>query len=142
MSSSRSVPFPAPRVDRTLLAAGCLQLIALLTPAAHARVVGSIAFARVPTAGIVLAILGALTIAVALRPRGWWRWLPGVLSALLLAVVYWRLTQAPSGGFVDPVLRRVVGVGWGFVPMGLAVLGSLVGAARARDSRVDAARTT
>lgn len=113
-----------------LLAAGCLQLAALLAPAARVRVIGAIAFARIPTAGVALGVLGALTIAVALRPRGWWRWVPGVLSALVLTVTYWRLTQAPSGSFVDPVLRRALHVGWGFGPMGGAVLLSLVAAAR------------
>jgi hypothetical protein len=128
------VPLPS-RVDRTLLAAGCLQLAALLAPAARVRIVGAIPFARVPSAGVALAILGALTIAVALRPRGWWRWVPGVLSAAILAVVYWRLTRAPSATFVDPVLRRALRVGWGFWPMGLAVLLGLVGAARVRGGR-------
>lgn len=48
---STAVPTSAPpRVDRTLLLAGCLQLAALLAPAARVRVVGAIAFARVPTA--------------------------------------------------------------------------------------------
>ena len=122
-------------IDRTLLAAGCLQLAALLTPATRVRIVGAVAFARGPSAGVALAILGALTVAVALRPRGWWRWLPPVLSAAVLAVVYWRLTRAPSGSFVDPVLRHALRVGWGFWPMGLAVLLALVGAARVRVAR-------
>jgi hypothetical protein len=117
-------------VDRVLLAAGCLQLLAGFAPAARARVIGAVPFARLPTAGLTLAVLGVLTIAVAVWRRGWWRWAPGVLSGLVLGVVYWRLTHRPSATFVDPLLRRVVHPSWGFVPMAAAVLLSLVGAAR------------
>jgi hypothetical protein len=118
-------------VDRTMLVAGLLQLAAVLTPAARVRIYGPVSFLRLPTAGVVLAILGALTVAVALRPRGWWRWVPGAASALVVAVVYWRLTRAPSGTFVDPLLRHVLHPAWGFAPMACAVLLGLVGAARA-----------
>jgi hypothetical protein len=77
-------------------------------------------------------VLGALTAAAALRPRGWWRWAPGALSAAVLAVAYWRLTRAPSGTFADPLLRRALRPAWGFVPMGLAVLLGIAGAAGVR----------
>ena len=69
---------------------------------------------------------------MALLRRGWWRALPGGLTAVVLAVVYWRLARAPSGSFVDPVLRHAVRPSWGFVPMGIAVLVGLIGATRTR----------
>jgi len=119
-------------VSRTLLAAGVLQLAALVTPAARVRIVGGLAFYRVPTAGVALAVLGALTLAVALRPRGWWRWLPSALATAVLAVLYWRLVRAPSATFIDPLLRHAVHPSWGFAPMAAAVLLGLVGAALAR----------
>jgi hypothetical protein len=121
-----------PRASRPLLVAGVLQLVALLAPAARVRLVGSISFLRLPNAAPVLAALGALAIAAALRPRGWWRWLPGPLSAAVLAVVYWRLVRAPSATFVDPVLRHAVSPSWGFLPMCVAVMLAIVGAAAAR----------
>jgi hypothetical protein len=42
--------------------------------------------------------------------------------------MYWRIVTAPSGTFIDPLLRRAVDPGWGFVPMGIAALVSLLGA--------------
>ncbi|MBV9880594.1 MAG: hypothetical protein JO180_08860 [Gemmatirosa sp.] len=123
---------PRPNVSRTLLAAGVLQLVATLAPAARVRIVGGVSFLRLPTAGVALVALGALTLAVALRPRGWWRWLPSGLSAVVVAAVYWRLGRSPSGTFVDPVLRHALHPSWGFVPMAAAVVLGLVGAARAR----------
>ena len=125
----------ASHTSRTLLAAGCLQLAALLTPAARMRIVGAIPFYKVPTASVALAVLAALTIAVALRPRGWWRWLPSVGTALVLALTYWRLVYAPSQTFVDPVLRRTLHPSWGFYAMFAAVLVGLIGAALVRAPR-------
>ncbi|AHG92776.1 Protein of unknown function DUF2809 (plasmid) [Gemmatirosa kalamazoonensis] len=121
--------------DRVLLVAGLLQLAAVFTPAAHARVVGGVPFVRLPTAGVALVTLGAATLVVSLWRRGWWRRVPGALSALVLAVVYWRLTRAPSGTIADPLLRRVLHPSWGFVPMTLAVLLALVGTVRWREPR-------
>ena len=115
-----------------LLAAGLLQIAAIVTPAASAPVAGSVPFHDVETAGALLLVLGLLNLVVALRPAGWWRWLPGALTAVLLALMYWRIVTAPSGTFIDPLLRRAVEPGWGFVPMGAAALLSLLGAARAR----------
>jgi len=128
-------------VDRVLFAAGLLQIVATLAPAARVRVVGGVSFVRLPTAGAALVILGLLTLAIALRPRGWWRWLPGVFSSVILAVVYWRLKRNPSHTFVDPLLRHLLHPSWGFVPMSIAVALSLIGAARvhARPTRPKAA---
>jgi len=77
-----------------------------------------------------------LTMVVALRPSGWWRWVPAPLTAGVLAMTYWRLTHNPSLTFVDPLLRRLIHPSWGFVPMTLAVLVSLVGAAMVRLTKV------
>jgi len=128
-------PLPAPsrRASRLLLvAAGLLQAAAMLAPAARAPLAGSIPFRGVEPAGALLLVLALLNLVVALRPAGWWRWLPGALTAVLLALMYWRIVTAPSGTFIDPLLRRAVEPGWGFVPMGAAALLSLLGAARAR----------
>jgi hypothetical protein len=122
------------RVDRTLLAAGLLQLVAMLAPAARVRLAGPLPFYRVPSAGPALAVLAVLTVGTALLRRGRWRATPSALSAVVLAVVYWRLARAPSGSFIDPVLRHAVDPSWGFVPMGVAVLVGLVGAVRARSA--------
>jgi hypothetical protein len=40
--------------------------------------------------------------------------------------VYFRLKRNPSHTFVDPLLRHLLHPSWGFVPMGAAVLLSLV----------------
>jgi hypothetical protein len=66
-------------------------------------------------------VLGVLTALVGVRPRGWWRWIPGLASAALLAVVYARLRWQPTGGFADPLVRRMVRPAWGFYPMGSAI---------------------
>jgi hypothetical protein len=125
-------------LDRTLFVAGLLQVVAAFTPAARVRVIGPLPFVRLPTAGVALVILGLCNVGVALRPRGWWRWLPSIASALVLALVYWRLHRNPSHTFVDPVLRHLLHPSWGFVPMGLAVLLGLIGAARIRNWSVGA----
>jgi hypothetical protein len=120
------------RTSRTLVVAGLLQVAATLTPALRVRLIGPTLFLRVPDAGAFLLALGVLTIAVALRPGGWWRWVPGLLTAALLAVVYSRIVHTPSGTFIDPVLRHAVHPAWGFIPMSIAVAVSLVGAALVR----------
>jgi hypothetical protein len=127
-------------MSRLLLGAGCLQLAALFAPAARARLLGPVSFARLPNAGVALAALGALTIAAALLPRVRWRWVPGALSAAVLGVVYWRLSRAPSGTFVDPLLRHVLHPAWGFVPMTAAVVLGLVGAVDTKGADVTAPR--
>src|SRR5438105_4031321 len=91
------------RVDPTLLVAGLLQLAAMLAPAARVRILGRVSFFRLPTAGPALLALGVLTLVVALWPRGWWRWAPGVLSGAVLAIAYGRLVRSPSGTWVDPL---------------------------------------
>lgn len=131
--SSRAVsPVPTVRLSRFLLVAGLAQVAAAFTPAGHIRLLGSVSFIRLPTAGAAFVFLGLLTSLMALRPRGWWPWIPGIASIVLLAVVYERLRWAPSGGFFDPLLRRVVRPAWGFIPMTLAALLVLVAAARVR----------
>ncbi|MEP6493328.1 MAG: hypothetical protein ABJF01_11660 [bacterium] len=120
------------RLSRPLLAAGVLQLGAVLTPAVRARIVGTIPFFRLPNAGVVLVALGVLTIAIAFRPGGWWRWVPGALSAVIVAVAYVKIVRAPSGSFFDPVLRHAVHPGWGFGAMTIAILFSLGSAALTR----------
>ena len=112
-----------------LLAAGALQIAALFTPAVRVRLAGTTAFIHLPTAGITLLVLGVLTACIALVRRGWWQWLPGILSGLVLVVAYSRIVHAPSGSFADPLLRHAVHPAWGFVPMGIAVFLALVGAA-------------
>jgi uncharacterized membrane protein HdeD (DUF308 family) len=94
------------------------------------RVVGGVPFVRLPTAGATLVVLGLLTLAIALRPHRWWRFIPSMLSSAILVVVYFRLTRNPSHTFVDPLLRHLLHPSWGFVPMGIAVVLSLVAAAR------------
>ena len=114
-----------------LLAAGVFQLAATLTPAARVKIVGGVSFASLPTAGACLVGLGMLTLTMALLPRGWWRWLPGALSGIVVAVLYWRLRHALSKTFLDPLLRHTLHPAWGFVPMSIAILVSIAGAARA-----------
>ena len=132
-TSSRAVQsLPAFRLNRFLLIAGLALVAAAFTPAGHVRLLGNISFIRLPTAGVAFVTLGLLTSLMALRPRGWWRWIPGIAAIVLLAVVYTRLRWAPSGGFFDPVLRRAVRPAWGFVPMTLAALLMLGAAASVR----------
>ncbi|MES2521802.1 MAG: hypothetical protein V4617_03805 [Gemmatimonadota bacterium] len=123
---------PAAAIDRTMMVAGVAQLLSVVAPAADLRFARNLNFLGLPTAGVALVVLGVLTLLVALRPRGPWRWVPGILSALVLAVAYWRLQWAPTTSFADPLLRGAVGPGWGFIPMGASVLLSIIGAARAR----------
>ena len=125
----------ATRPDRLLFLAGVLQILATFTPAARMRIVGGLSFARLPNAGVTLVVLGLLTLAIALRPNRWWRFIPGTLSGIILAVVYVRLSRNPSHTFVDPLLRRLLHPSWGFVPMGAVVLFSLVAAVRVRPRR-------
>ena len=114
--------------DPLLLAAGVLQIACAFTPAARVRLLGTMPFARLPSAGVALLVLGAATLLVAYRPARRRRARPGVCSALVRAVAYWRLAFAPSGTFVDPVLRRAVRPAWGFAPMAAVVaLGILRG---------------
>jgi hypothetical protein len=117
----------APRFEANLLliVAGLTQIVAAFTPAGRGRLLGAIPFVRLPQAGVAFVVLGILTALVALWRRGWWRWLPGLLSAALLAVVYMRLRWQPSGTFADPLVRRIVRPSWGFYPMGVAILLSL-----------------
>ena len=122
----------AVRPDRLLFLAGLLQVVATFTPAARMRVVGAVSFVRLPNAGVTLIILGLLTLAIALRPHRWWRFIPGILSSVILVVVYFRLKRNPSHTFVDPLLRHLLHPSWGFVPMSAAAVFSLVAAALAR----------
>jgi len=108
-----------------LLIAGLAQIAAAFTPAGRGRLVGVIPFIRLPNAGVAFVVLGILTALVALWRRGWWRWIPGLVSAALLTVVYMRLRWDPSGTFADPVVRRIVRPSWGFYPMGVAIFLSL-----------------
>ena len=136
-SSRRRDEIPAARrFNRIMFVAGLLQIASIYSPAARVRIYGIIPFVRVPNGGMALATLGVLTMVVALRPIGWWRWVPAPLTAGVLAMVYWRLTHNPSLTFVDPLLRRLIHPSWGFVPMTLAVLISLVGAAMVRLANV------
>jgi hypothetical protein len=115
-----------------MFTAGLLQIASIYSPAARVRIYGLVPFFRVPSAGVALLALGVLTLVVALRPIGWWRWVPAPLTAAILAVVYWRVTHNPSQTFVDPLLRHLMYPSWGYIPMGMAVLISLVGAAMIR----------
>ena len=123
------------RPDRLLFLAGLLQVIATFTPAARMRIVGAVSFVRLPNAGATLIILGLLTLAIALRPNRWWRFIPGILSSVILVVVYVRLKRNPSHTFVDPLLRHLLHPSWGFVPMSAAALFSLIAAALVRPRR-------
>jgi len=116
--------------------AGLLQIASVYSPAARVRIYGVIPFHRIPNGGAALLTLGVLTLVVALRPTGWWRWVPAPLTAAVLAIVHWRITHNPSLTFVDPLLRRLVHPSWGFLPMSAAVLGSVIGAAMIRQPRV------
>jgi hypothetical protein len=120
------------RADRVLAAAGVIQLVATLTPAVRVPLAHPVLFFRLPNAGVVLVMLGVVAVAIAFRPRGWWRWLPPILTSIILAVAYWRIVHAPSGTFADVVLRHTVHPAWGFFPMGIAVVTGLAGAARIR----------
>jgi hypothetical protein len=122
----------ATRPDRLLFFAGVFQVVATFTPAARMRIVGPVSFARLPSAGAALVVLGLLTLAIALRPNRWWRFIPGLLSSAILIVVYFRLKRNPSHTFVDPLLRHLLHPSWGFVPMGIAVAFSLIAAALVR----------
>jgi hypothetical protein len=122
------------RPDRLLFFAGVLQVVATFTPAARMRIVGPVSFVRLPSAGVALVVLGLLTLAIALRPNRWWRFIPGLLSSAILIVVYFRLKRNPSHTFVDPLLRHLLHPSWGFVPMGIAVAFSLIAAALVRPS--------
>ena len=136
MTSPTSAEVAATRPDRLLFLAGVLQIVATFTPAARMRIVGGLSFVRLPNAGVTLVVLGLLTLAIALRPNRWWRFIPSVLSAVILVVVYFRLTRNPSHTFVDPLLRHLLHPSWGFWPMGVAVLFSLIAAARVRQRRI------
>ncbi len=125
-------PPPASAFNRFLLVAGLAQVAATFTPAGHVRILGNVSFVGLPSAGAAFVVLGLLASVTALRPRGWWRWGPGVVSLALLAVIYMRLRSAPTGGFFDPVLRRVVQPAWGFFPMTFAALLMLSAAAAVR----------
>ena len=136
-SSRRSDDPPvARRFNRIMFVAGLVQIASIYSPAARVRIYGLVPFLRVPNGGVALLALGVLTMVVALRPSGWWRWVPAPLTAGVLAMTYWRLTHNPSLTFVDPLLRRLIHPSWGFVPMTLAVLVSLVGAAMVRLTKV------
>jgi hypothetical protein len=136
-SDQLDTPAPAFDTNRLLLIAGLAQVAAAFTPAGHVRFSGPLLFIRLPNAGIAFIVLGVFTALVALRPRGWWRWIPGLASAILLAIVYTRLRWEPSGGFADPLLRRMVRPSWGFYPMALTILLALGAAARTRIVRRD-----
>ncbi|HYW30948.1 MAG TPA: hypothetical protein VE869_05520 [Gemmatimonas sp.] len=125
-------PAPAVGVDRTMLIAGVAQLVAATTTAANVRFAPDRAFHELPSAGVALLVLGTLTVVVAVRPRGLWRWMPGACSLLVLAVAFWRLQWAPTTSFADPLLQHAVGPAWGFMPMVGAVALGLVGATRRR----------
>ncbi len=111
-----------------MVLAGALQLVAAFAPAARVRFVGPVSFVRLPTAGAALVGLAVVTVTVAALPRRWWRMLPGLLSGVILWIVHWRLLHAPSGTFIDPVLRHTLRPSWGFVPMGIAAFLSTTGA--------------
>ena len=111
-----------------MVLAGVLQLVAAFAPAAHVRIVGLVSFVRLPTAGAALVGLAVVTVTVAALPRRWWRVFPGLLTAVILWIVHWRLLHAPSGTFIDPVLRHTLRPSWGFVPMGIAAFLSVLGA--------------
>lgn len=119
------------RRAQPLLVVGLLQVAATFLPAAQVRLMGGMPFVRLPTAGVTLVLLGILTSVVALRP-GWWRWIPPVASALVVAVAYYRLRYSPAGSFIDPVLRRTVRPAWGFTPMAIVILLTFVAAALVR----------
>jgi hypothetical protein len=123
------------RINRTILIAGLLQIGSIYSPAARVRIYGLLPFLRIPSGGVALLSLGVLTLIVALRPNGWWRWIPAPLSAGVLALIYWRITHNPSATFVDPLLRHLMHPAWGFAPMSAAVLVGVVGAAMVRGPR-------
>ena len=120
------------RANSTIFVAGLLQIASIYSPAARVRIYGLLPFHRVPNGGVALLALGALTMVIALRPIGWWRWVPAPLTAGVLGLIYWRVTHNPSQTFVDPLLRHLMHPSWGFVPMSIAVLISFVGAAMVR----------
>jgi hypothetical protein len=115
--------------------AGLVQIASIYSPAARVRLYGLVPFLRVPSGGVALLTLGVLTLVVALRPMGWWRWIPGPLTAGVLALIYWRVSHNPSRTFVDPLLRHLMHPSWGFIPMGTAVLASLAGASMVRSPK-------
>jgi hypothetical protein len=127
-TSVSSTAQPTRRTHGLLVVAGILQTAAVLTPAVRISLVGTKPFLGVQTAGPVLIVLGLITIAVAFRPSAWWRWIPAVLSAAVVALVYWRVVTAPSGTFADVALRHAVHPAWGFIPMCAAVAVNLVAA--------------
>ena len=103
-----------------MVLAAVLQLVSTFAPAAHVRLVGPVSFVRLPTAGAAIVGLAVVTITAAGLPRRWWRMLPGLLTGAILWIVYWRLRHAPSGTFIDPVLRHTLRPSWGFMPLGFA----------------------
>jgi len=126
MSTSEISPAPRSAANMMLLIAGLAQVAATFTPAAHVRLRGSIAFFRLPNAGLAFVVLAVITSLFAFAPRGWWRCIPALASALLSAIVYARLRWQPSGGFADPLLRHLVRPAWGFVPMAATVALALI----------------
>jgi hypothetical protein len=115
-------------MNRFLAIAGLTQLAAAFTPAAHVRLLGDKTFASLPTAGLLFVSLGIVTTLTALWPRKPLPWISPFVSAVLTVIVYAKLRWAPSGGWVDPVFRRVVKPTWGFGPMSIAVLMALAAA--------------
>ncbi len=127
--------------QRVMLAGSLLQLAALFTPAVQVPVSGAMAFYRIEHgAGVAFIVIALATLLVALRPRGTWRWVPALFSLILTAATYWQIRTAPSGTFLDPVVRRAVHAGWGFIPMIAAILLGLVGAALVKSESDPAAR--
>ena len=115
--------------NRLLFAIGLLQVAAVFAPAVRIRILGTVAFLRLPTAGVVLLILALLQVAIAFRPVGWWKWIPSPLAGVVVAVSYRRIVTAPSGSFIDPLLRHAVHPAWGFILMSGAVALSFIGVA-------------
>ncbi|MEO7087071.1 MAG: hypothetical protein ABI442_19160 [Gemmatimonadaceae bacterium] len=113
-------------MDRALFAAGVFQLAAVFTPAARVRLAGVIPFFKLPNAGLALVILSLFTILVAIKPHRVVRWVPTVLSAIVVGVAYSRISRAPTGHFFDPLVRRLVHPAWGFIPMATAILVALI----------------
>jgi hypothetical protein len=113
--------------SRILILAGLAQIVSVFTPAVRVRLVGAVSFIRLPTAGAVLAVLGILAVVLAFTPRGWWRAVPGILTGAILAIAHWKIVHAPSGTFVDPLLRRAAHPAWGFVPFTIAALLGILG---------------
>ena len=109
-------------------AAGILLAALTFAPAVALPMRDDISFFEVHSAGRALLALGLVTAAVSVARHLRGLWLTGGLALFIIAAMYARISRAPTGWFVDPVVQRLARPGWGFTPMLVAALAILLAA--------------